>query len=102
MKEKNSSLDDNSTKRVLYLALLQDDPKYVLDFLYMCPLKNTCPTFVHNFKAMAYTKLNRFEDALDQIDLILSMGLSNEPSEWNGLVFQETVNKTTLKSKQFC
>lgn len=90
VKEKDSYLSEKSTIRVLYMALLQNDPKFVLDYLYMTSLKNKNQTVAYNFKAMSYAKLNRFDDALNQIDALMNME-SNQENNLNGLIFKETV-----------
>jgi hypothetical protein len=75
--------------RILYSALLQNDSKFVLDYLHFSPLENK--TFMFNFKAIAYSQLNRIDDSFDQISEIVSLENKNQ-DEYNGLVFKYTVS----------
>ena len=97
IKKKDSYLSEHSEIRVLFMALLQNDPKFVLDYLYMSSMKNTNQTFFHNLKAMSYAKLERFDDALDQIDALMNMQ-SNDQNNLNGLIFKDTVISFVFKS----
>ena len=90
LKEKNSTLSETATWRILYLALLQKEAKFVLDYLHFSPLENK--TFVLNFKAIAFSQLNRIDDAFDQIDAIISLQPAI-PNKLNGMVFKNTVSR---------
>lgn len=88
IKEKKSTLSQIQKMRILYLALMQKDAKFVLDYLHLSPLENE--TFMLNFRAIAYSQLKRFDDSFNQISQIISLE-QNIQNEFNGLVFKYTV-----------
>ena len=89
IKSKNSNLDDISILRILYLALMQNDPKFVLDYLHLSDLKTRNQTLTVNLKAISFAKLNRVEDAFNQIEEILN--IKSKGNSLNGRILELTV-----------
>lgn len=75
--------------RILYLAITQNDPKFVLDYLHLSDLKTRNQTLALNLKAISFAKLNRVEDAFNQIEEILNIKSKGNPL--NGRVLELTV-----------
>jgi hypothetical protein len=98
LKEKSCILSETATLRILYLALLQEEAKFVLDYLHFSPLANK--TFTLNFKAIAFSQLNRIDDAFDQIDAIISLQSAIQ-TKLNGMVFKDTVSTFLFECRFF-
>ena len=92
IKDKNSTLDDISILRILYIAIIQNDGKFVLDYLHLSDLKTRNQTLAHNLKAISFAKLNRIEDAFEQIEQILNIK-SSQGNSLNGRVLEFTVKR---------
>lgn len=95
LKEKKSTLSPESLIRILYLASENNKPVFIIDHIFSNVFKpHTYDTILRNLKIIAYTQMNRNQEALKELGSICEMSLfdNDNDDETYGRVFQYTID----------